>query len=113
MTFTRKAAAELEERLRSTFREMAKMTGDAGERGFWSARTEELPRAMIGTIDSFCARILREFGLLDSSPDRVEPDFTALEGYEAELLKMEAIDRLIDDLTSGFSHDPGSLIDQQ
>src|SRR5207249_7634344 len=78
------------------------------ERDFWSARTEELPRAMIGTIDSFCARILREFGLLDPAPDRIEPDFEALERYQSDVLKREAIGRLIDDLASGASDDPGS-----
>ena len=96
ITFTRKAAAELEDRLRSTFREMASLTADPDERAFWAARTEELPRAMIGTIDSFCARILREFGLLDPAPDRIEPDFEALEKYESDILRREAINRLDD-----------------
>jgi ATP-dependent helicase/nuclease subunit A len=104
ITFTRKAAAELEDRLRSSFREIASLTADPDERAFWAARTEELPRAMIGTIDSFCARILRDFGLLDSSPDRFEPDFAPLEGYEASTLKREAVDRLIDELTSAAGH---------
>src|SRR5260370_16221121 len=115
ITFTRKAAAELEERLRITFREMIDLTEDPEEKGFWADRTNELPRAMIGTIDSFCARILREFGLLDDSPDRIEPDFQPMEGYEADVLKREAVDRVIDQLTSGVSDDPGgsSVADKQ
>src|SRR6266849_8587117 len=113
ITFTRKAAAELEERLRGTFREMASLATQAEERTFWARQIDALPRAMIGTIDSFCARILREFGLLDPTPDRIEPDFAALEGYEEEVLKREAVDHLIDELSSGrlvsgASHGPGS-----
>jgi ATP-dependent helicase/nuclease subunit A len=121
VTFTRKAAAELEERLRETFRAMAK-DADAEERAFWARQIDALPRAMIGTIDSFCARILREFGLEDASPDRIEPDFAALEGYEELVLKREAVDRVINELegmtgnlpASGGRHAPGpSTIQQQ
>jgi ATP-dependent helicase/nuclease subunit A len=104
ITFTRKAAAELEDRLRLTFREMSRLSGDPKEKDFWTKRIEELPRSMIGTIDSFCARILREFGLLDDSPDRIEPDFQPVEGHEAEQLKREAVDRTINQLASGASH---------
>src|SRR5437899_480559 len=48
ITFTRKAAAELEDRLRSTFREMASLTADPDERAFWAARTEEHCRGSWG-----------------------------------------------------------------
>jgi ATP-dependent helicase/nuclease subunit A len=111
ITFTRKAAAELEDRLRLTFREMKEMTKDLKEKEFWSKRIEELPRSMIGTIDSFCGRILRGFGLLDDSPDRIEPDFQPLEGYDETRLKQEAIDRTINQLASGASHGPGASKD--
>src|SRR6266852_7938615 len=45
ITFTRKAAAELEERLRLVFQELAGPTAGPEERAYWSARIEELPRA--------------------------------------------------------------------
>jgi len=108
ITFTRKAAAELEDRLRLTFREMSRLSDDPREKDFWTKRIEELPRSMIGTIDSFCGRILREFGLLDDSPDRIEPDFQPVEGHQAEQLKREAVDRTINQLASGASHGLGS-----
>lgn len=98
LTFTRKAAAQLQERLRDTFREMADTTSNAKEKDYWKDRIEELPRAMIGTIDSFCARALREFSVLDTSPERIEPDFEPLDPYETILLKREAIDRVINRL---------------
>jgi ATP-dependent helicase/nuclease subunit A len=100
ITFTRKAAAELRERLAASFRELASTADDPRQQDYWAGLIAELPRAMVGTIDSFCARILREFGLLDTGWDRIEPDFEPLEGYEEAVLKREAIDRVINRLSS-------------
>ena len=44
VTFTRKAAAELQDRLRASFEQMARAAADTHETLFWSARLEELPR---------------------------------------------------------------------
>src|SRR5262249_21729085 len=96
------------DRLRLTFREMMEMANDLKEKEFWSKRIDELPRSMIGTIDSFCGRILREFGLLDDSPDRIEPDFQPLEGYDESRLKQEAVDRTINQGGSGAGHGAGA-----
>jgi ATP-dependent helicase/nuclease subunit A len=98
ITFTRKAAGELQDRLRTSFLELAKGTEDPEEHAYWTARIEEIPRAMIGTIDSFCGRILREFGML--AGPTIEPDFDWLEEYEAELIRGEAVDRVINRLSS-------------
>src|SRR5437867_690332 len=65
ITFTRKAAGELQERLAESFRQLARVTQDPREQAYWTSLLEELPRAMVGTIDSFCGRILREFGLVE------------------------------------------------
>lgn len=103
ITFTRKAAAELQERLRQSFRRLAQCTPGPVEQAYWHGLIEELPRAMIGTIDSFCARILREFAFLDPSSDRMEPDFEPLEAYDETLFKREAVDRLINRLSDARS----------
>src|SRR5438132_2340353 len=100
ITFTRKAAAELQERLADSFRQLAATTSDVQEQDYWAARADELPRSTVGTIDSFCARILREFGLLEQGLGRVEPDFKPLEGYLEAVVKREAINRVLNRLSS-------------
>ena len=58
ITFTRKAAADLEARL---VRKLAQGRADGAE---WASRAlDELPRADIGTTDSFCHGILADFAL--------------------------------------------------
>lgn len=100
ITFTRKAAAELQARLADSFRYLFSATSDRREQAYWTALADELPRAMVGTIDSFCGRILREFGMVDRGWNRIEPDFEPLEGYEEAVLKREAINRVINRLSS-------------
>ena len=60
ITFTRKAAAELQERLRASFQERIQAATEPEEQGFWAERIDEIPRAPIGTIDGLCGRILRD-----------------------------------------------------
>ena len=61
ITFTRKAAAELQDRLHKAFEEECSVSTNAQEKEFWLEASRNLSRAMIGTIDSLCGRILREF----------------------------------------------------
>ena len=109
LTFTRKAAAELQERLRENFEELATQTEDESERIFWESRAAELPRSMIGTIDGFCARLIREFGHLAPPESRIEPDFEPLQGYDAQRMRQEAVDRLINQL-AGRAHDSDDVL---
>jgi ATP-dependent helicase/nuclease subunit A len=99
VTFTRKAAAELRKRLGASFTEMAAASAVERERHYWNAQIDNLARATIGTIDSFCARILREFGFPDHSANRIEPDFDTLDPYDEAVLKREAIDRVVNQLS--------------
>lgn len=103
VTFTRKAAAQLREGLRDSFAKMLEAAADQAERDFWLRQIQELPRASIATIDSLCARILRENGL-DGS-DRIEPDFELLAEQEETALRYEAVDRLVNRLGSLVSHE--------
>jgi ATP-dependent helicase/nuclease subunit A len=100
LTFTRKAAAELQDRLRAAFVAMIELAGNEQERAYWAEQVEELSRASIGTIDGFCARVLREFGYAADAPVHVEPDFEPLEDYDEAALKREAVERVVNHLSS-------------
>ncbi len=69
ITFTRKAAAELRDRIRRRFAELAPQSERARE------AVAALDGAWISTIDGFCARLLRRHALLVG----VDPSFTVID----------------------------------
>src|SRR3989338_4536157 len=81
ITFTDKAAQEMKTRIAKRLR----------ERGLEQAR-RELENAYIGTIHSFCARILKEHPIEAG----VDPDFRVIEEDESNLLKETVLDELIE-----------------
>ncbi len=84
ITFTEKAAGELEERLRTELGrtlQLPDLPSDVRRR--FREAAEELDRAHISTIHSFCARILRE----KPAEAGVDPDFEVLDETPALLLK--------------------------
>lgn len=80
VTFTRKAAAEMADRVRSLLRAAAGQP-EAERR----ARTAlaELDRAWIGTLHSLCGRLLKEYAL----PAGLDPQFAVLEEHAAAQLQ--------------------------
>ncbi|MBL8867374.1 MAG: UvrD-helicase domain-containing protein, partial [Planctomycetia bacterium] len=84
ITFTRKAGAQLQERLHAALAALA--VGD--DACFWQARLDELAGCPIGTIDALAHRLLRrgiEAGLV---PD-LDPAFGILDNLErAELIDL-------------------------
>ena len=103
ITFTRKAGAELQERLQKAFEQEEALAKDEGEKTFWAKASRELSRATIGTIDSLCGKILREFHWELHGDERIEVDFQPLDPYDQNLFEQEAIDRVIN--RSGDSTD--------
>jgi ATP-dependent helicase/nuclease subunit A len=84
ITFTRKAGAQLQERLHAALAAQAEAGGDAR---FWRDRLDELDRCPIGTIDAIAQRLLRrgiEAGLVSD----LDPAFGILD----ELAKGELLD---------------------
>ncbi|MBM4071774.1 MAG: hypothetical protein FJ271_23035 [Planctomycetes bacterium] len=96
VTFTRKAAAQLREKLAEATAKLAGQAESPAEHEFWRRQSELLPRASIGTIDSLCARILREHGL--GNQDLIDPGFELLSDHEHAALRRQAVDRLINRL---------------
>ncbi|MBO8159600.1 UvrD-helicase domain-containing protein [Thermosyntropha sp.] len=86
VTFTRKAAGEMVDRIRKRIIEDEKLRPEVKDK-----LQEELAFAFIGTIHSICARLLRENPLEAG----VDPHFRLIDEVEAYKLKMDIIRRSV------------------
>src|SRR6476620_2146286 len=87
MTFTRKAAAEMRERI---IRELkAAASRSEFDRARWNGVRERLGEIAISTIDAFCLSLLREFPLEAD----LDPGFEMADETEVPRLIDEALDR--------------------
>ncbi|HLR34161.1 MAG TPA: UvrD-helicase domain-containing protein, partial [Tissierellales bacterium] len=85
ITFTKKASQEMKERIRESIRE--RFLQDKK----WIRLYKDLEKANIGTIHSFCSRILRE----NPVESGVDPLFSIMDEYESDELLKETISECI------------------
>ena len=98
ITFTKAAAAELRGKiLQGIHQRLAEHPGDRHLR----RQLELVYKAQISTIHALCPALLREFGhLLD-----LDPDFRVAEEGEADLLRRETLDQVINSISGGAYKD--------
>ncbi|MFQ5806805.1 MAG: UvrD-helicase domain-containing protein, partial [Phycisphaerae bacterium] len=94
VTFTRAAAAELRARLGQMLRQQAAETRHPRLRDHLRRQEVLLDTADIGTIDAWCARIVREH--FAATETGVDPAFTILGEQQAVLLRAEAVAELFE-----------------
>jgi ATP-dependent helicase/nuclease subunit A len=99
ITFTRKAAAEMRERVLATMRERVGTSPAMKER--WRVLKDRVAEINISTIDAFCFGLLREFPLEAD----VDPSFEIADETEVPRFRAEAIELTLRACRETLIHD--------
>ncbi len=95
ITFTRKAAAEMRERILTDLK--------ARHPGVWQSLRDRADEIAVSTIDAFCFSLLREFPLEAG----LDPGFTLVDETEVARLVEMSLDRTLRECRARAPHDDG------
>jgi ATP-dependent helicase/nuclease subunit A len=87
LTFTDKAAGEMRRKVADQIAQMLAVSADPRQTARLELIREQLPGALLGTIHSFCARVLREHPVEAG----VDAAFSILEGLDQHTMVQEAM----------------------
>ena len=91
VTFTKAAASEMKERISAR---LSEMIADEPTNTYLKRQKMYLPNAQISTMDSFCARLVKEnFEKAD-----ISPDFTMMSDIEHDILKRETVSEVLEEI---------------
>ncbi len=88
ITFTRKAAQEMRDRVRQALEARYREATDDDARQRWSERLGSMDSARIDTIHGLCVTILRA----NAAEAGIDPDFAVLDETEAQILLEDTLD---------------------
>jgi ATP-dependent helicase/nuclease subunit A len=100
ITFTRKAAAEMRDRVLATL--AARARADQSFRTKWTALADRVADIQVSTIDAFCFSLLREFPLEAG----VDPGFEIADETEMARFSAEALDLTFRKIRGLIASDP-------
>jgi ATP-dependent helicase/nuclease subunit A len=105
ITFTRKAAKEMKERVRKAILERVE-TSSGADKAHWQEQLKASDRAFITTIDSFCSLILRE----NPVEAGMDPNFEVQEDYETTQFRTDTITAFLNDMVKSGNNDVAELL---
>ncbi len=86
ITFTKKAATELRERFQTKLERAFEEAKDQEERKLLQVALQDIDQSFIGTVHSFCGRLLKERPIEAS----IDPEFKELDNIDLVLLERQA-----------------------
>lgn len=106
ITFTRKAAAEMMQRIRKELRQRAASEDDPDKAMRLGEAFRNVERAPISTIDSFCSQVLRANALAAG----IDPAFTTASEEQAAVISRECFEGCLPGFIRGYGDAAADLV---